>query len=50
MIIGLQWGMDPDGEHLLREDNEICYLRALPAKLPTTIEEAVVCCRRIGVR
>ncbi|RDW63571.1 hypothetical protein BP6252_11116 [Coleophoma cylindrospora] len=43
------WGPKSDYGHLLRQENEAQFHRALPP-LPKTIQDVVEVCRRIGVR
>jgi hypothetical protein len=43
------WGSESNPGHLLRAENELQFLQALPPS-PRTIREAVHICRRIGVR
>lgn len=43
------WGLDQNPTHALRERNEQEFMTRLP-KLPKTIEEAIVICRKMGVQ
>lgn len=43
------WGEISDKHHLLREENEIQFMLALP-HLPKTLQEAIMICQRIGVK